>query len=496
MISTKAQQTVREYSCRLDLLAVSLGSQAKEHTQQANRISRLMNVRKRAQVPSQPQGAEIMGELALSTDRQQVRRLLVHAAGFVLVFLVADWLRSSTLRPDPILQGYLQITTGLFAFVFAAVALVRFQGTQDRISLILGSGFLLSGATLTASSILFFQMIHESSTWFLWAPAGWWISRLVLALLFGVALLVEHFIPRSRHPKLEIAGALFSVLSLTYLISASLRKLPPEVSGHPNAAIPNPLQLIPAVIFLVALYGYRRRKYLMNSAFDRSIYMAVWVNLGAQLAACQSVKLLDGPFVFAQLLNVASYIILLAGSLLDSARVFEQVRHLAASDPLTGLANYRKLLDVLDTETERTLRTGRSFAVLLLDLDGLKKINDSYGHLVGSRALCRVADILRVHCRAIDTAARYGGDEFAVVLPEAREEEAQRVTARIHETLLSDQEEPPISVSIGTSVYHGEGERVEKLLKEADRNLYDEKARRKSNPRLNDGSRRRTPKKT
>jgi diguanylate cyclase (GGDEF)-like protein len=437
-----------------------------------------------------------MGELALRTDRQHIRRLLGHAAGFVVIFLLADWLRNSTLSPDPVLQGYLQITTGLFAFVFAAVALVRFQGTQDRLSLILGSGFLLSGATLTASSILFFQMNVASLTWFLWAPVGWWISRLVLALLFGVALLVEHFIPRSRHTKLEIGGALFTVLSLTYIISASLKRLPPDVSGHPNAVIPNPLQLIPAVIFLIALYGYRHRKYLMNSAFDRGIYLAVWVNLAAQLAACQSVRLLDGPFVFAQLLNIGSYIIILAGALLDSARVFEQVRHLAASDPLTGLANYRKLLDVLDTETERTLRTGRSFAVLLLDLDGLKRINDSFGHLVGSRALCRVADILRVHCRAIDTAARYGGDEFAVVLPEAREEEAQRVATRIHETLLSDQEEPPISVSIGTSVYHGEGERVERLLKEADQNLYEEKARRKNSAKLIDSSRRKMPKKT
>ena len=432
-----------------------------------------------------------MGELALIIDRKNVRRVLLHASGLLFIFLAATWLRQVSLRPDPILQGYLQITTGLFAFVFAAVALVRFQGTQDRISLILGSGFLLSGLTLTASSILFFQLIHESRTWFLWAPVAWWISRLLIALLFAVALLVEHFLPRSRHPRLEIAGALFSVLALTYSITAVLRKLPPEVSGHPESIIPNPLHLLPAIIFLIALVGYRRRRYLMDSAFDRSIYIAVWLNLAAQLAACQSVRLLDGPFVFAQGMNVMSYVVLLAGSLLDSARVFEQVRHLAASDPLTGLANYRKLLDVLDTETERTLRTGRPFAVLLLDLDGLKRINDTHGHLVGSRALCRIADILRVHCRAIDTAARYGGDEFAVVLPEAREEEAQRVVSRIHETLATDQEEPPISASIGVSVYHGEGERVEKLLKEADMNLYQEKARRKGVTKITDTSRRR-----
>jgi diguanylate cyclase (GGDEF)-like protein len=435
-----------------------------------------------------------MGQFALIFERRQFQRLLVHTTGFVLIFLAADWLREISLRPNPILQGYLQITTGIFAFVFAAVALVRFQGTQDRLSLVLGSGFLLSGGTLIASSILFFQLIHENQVWFLWAPVAWWISRLVLALLFAMALVVEHFLPRSRHTKLEIAGGLFAVLAATYLITASLRKLPPDVSNHPDALIPNPLQLLPAVIFLIALFGYRRRKYLQNSAFDKSIYLAVWLNLAAQLAACQSVKLLDGPFVFAQSMDVLSYAILLGGALFDSAKTFEQVRHLAASDPLTGLANYRKLLDVLDTETERTLRTGRPFAVLLLDLDGLKAINDTYGHLVGSRALCRVADILRFHCRAIDTAARYGGDEFALILPEAREDEAERVAVRIRETLAADQEHPPLSASIGASVYHGEGERVEKLLKEADQNLYAEKARRKESLRSSEAARRRLKK--
>src|SRR3974390_756500 len=163
-----------------------------------------------------------MAVLARKMDRQLIRRLLLHLAGFVAVFLGAYYLRPANVSQDPILQGYLQSTPGLFAFVFAAVALVRFQGTQDRISLILGSGFLLSGATLTASSVLFFQLIHEKDIWFLWAPVAWWISRLLLALLFVVALLVEHFLPRSRHPRLEIAGALFTVVSFTYLITATL----------------------------------------------------------------------------------------------------------------------------------------------------------------------------------------------------------------------------------------------------------------------------------
>src|SRR5271169_6449359 len=111
-----------------------------------------------------------MTEGSLIPDRRQVQPILLHVAGFLLVFLAATLLRQVSLRPDPILQGYLQITTGLFAFVFAAVALVRFQGTQDRLSLILGSGFLLTGATLTATSVVFFQMNRESLTWFLWAP--------------------------------------------------------------------------------------------------------------------------------------------------------------------------------------------------------------------------------------------------------------------------------------------------------------------------------------
>jgi diguanylate cyclase (GGDEF)-like protein len=215
-----------------------------------------------------------------------------------------------------------------------------------------------------------------------------------------------------------------------------------------------------------------------DSEFDRTIYAATWLNVAAQLSAAQSARLLDAPFVFAQALMVLGYTVALGGVLLDNARLFEQVRHLAVSDPLTGLANYRRLLDVLENETERTDRTGRPFSVPLLDVDGLKTINDSYGHLVGSRAICRLADILRVHCRAIDTAARYGGDEFALILPESEEDDAHRVANRIREVMANDDEPPRVSASIGISVYRGDGRRIEKLLSEADQNLYAEKAKR------------------
>jgi diguanylate cyclase (GGDEF)-like protein len=317
---------------------------------------------------------------------------------------------------------------------------------------------------------------------------------MVLALLLLVALLVERFIPRSRHTKAEITGALLFVVAFTYLIAAALRRLPPEVSRHPLAIIPSPQQLLPGVIFLAAVIWYRRRLQSEDSAFDRTIYAAAWMNFAAQLAACQSVRLLDAPFVLAQILTVSSYALALGGALLDNARLFEQVRHLAVSDPLTGLANYRRLLDVLENETERTNRTGRFFAILLLDLDGLKKINDRYGHLVGSRALCRVAAILRIHCRAIDTAARYGGDEFALVLPESEEAEAQRVANRIRQVMSEDEEKPQLSASIGISIYRGEGERIEKLLADADQHLYAEKARRINRGISSFSYRRRTPK--
>ena len=105
-------------------------------------------------------------------SRGRVAPILASVSGFIVLLFFAMWLRVVPLEPDPVLQGYLQVTTGLLAFVFAAVTLVRFQGTQDRISLILGAGFLLSGTILAASSLLFFQFQQEAPVQLHWAPVS------------------------------------------------------------------------------------------------------------------------------------------------------------------------------------------------------------------------------------------------------------------------------------------------------------------------------------
>jgi diguanylate cyclase (GGDEF)-like protein len=167
--------------------------------------------------------------------------------------------------------------------------------------------------------------------------------------------------------------------------------------------------------------------------------------------------------------------LVMAAETAERKRSMDKIQEMALSDPLTGLANYRRLVDVIDSEMKRFGRTGRSFCVLLLDLDGLKKINDTHGHVTGSRALCRLADILRVHCRGTDLAARYGGDEFAVVMPESEDDGARRAMRRIAENVARDTETPRISVSIGAALFPRDGVTISELLEAADRSLYSKK---------------------
>lgn len=153
-----------------------------------------------------------------------------------------------------------------------------------------------------------------------------------------------------------------------------------------------------------------------------------------------------------------------AADITDRKKNEEQTHYQARYDALTGLANYREFMDRLEQELRRAERSHRTFTVLLLDLDGLKRINDVNGHLAGNRALQRLAAVMNEHCRSTDLATRYGGDEFAVVLIDSDKGMAEQVAHRIEHGLQIHQGKPPISVSIVVGIYPDDGRTAAELL--------------------------------
>jgi len=397
------------------------------------------------------------------------------ATFFVGVVLYA---RHSHVSGSPTTYLYLEVGGSLLCFCYAANALVRFRGTHDRIALILAFGFVLSGMIETLGYFGLNDLLRLGPVALSHVPMGWMVGRTLLAVLLLAALAVERFIPIARQPSRETAGALFVVAAAAYVTSAAFIAAPATPVAKAGALFSRPWETLPGSLFvLAAIFFYRRFQQGKErdsdaSLYDYSLFLAALLNVCCHIAALFSRRLFDGPFFLAELSKVASYSIMLCAALIDQARLFDQVRTLAVSDPLTGLANYRRLIAVLESELVRSRRTQRPFSIVLMDMDGLKTINDRYGHLVGSRSLVRLAKILRNHSRAIDTAARYGGDEFALVLPEAPRDIASRVAARIRERLATEAENPTLSVSSGIAAYPEDGDTPEKLLGAADRALY------------------------
>lgn len=171
----------------------------------------------------------------------------------------------------------------------------------------------------------------------------------------------------------------------------------------------------------------------------------------------------------------------LVEALAERARAFDHQRRLAGRDELTGVANRRSFNEALRRETARARRTGRGLSLLMLDLDGLKHINDSHGHAAGDIAIQAVANACLASIRDTDQVARLGGDEFALLLPGAQGEEAATVGERVRRRLS---EHPvvagrPLEVSLGHARL-GLGQEDEGLLERADRALYRNKHARQA----------------
>ncbi len=154
-----------------------------------------------------------------------------------------------------------------------------------------------------------------------------------------------------------------------------------------------------------------------------------------------------------------------------------KLRQEPAIDKLTGLVNYHGLSETVKSEIKRSNRSGRDFAMLLFELNGMQQINARYGHLTGDRAVCRLAHIFRFSSRLIDTAARFGDDKIAIILPECGAEASHSVEFRICERLSMDREEPLLSVNVGTAAFPGDGKTFDTLFQSAVRTLNQKKER-------------------
>jgi diguanylate cyclase (GGDEF)-like protein len=304
-----------------------------------------------------------------------------------------------------------------------------------------------------------------------------WLS-LALGSLVGMLLVAPPIVLGSQSTmRLQFAR---TVETLGMLLAAALVGLvaffefPVEARGYPTE-----LLALPVLLWAALRLGQR--------ASSTAMILIAAFAIGGTLSGY-------GPFVratpFASLtivmLFVAGLAVMttaLAALSTDYKVAEEQLLELAVTDPLTGLANYRRLLEVIAVEIARADRHQRRFAIVFFDMDGLKVINDELGHLTGSRAVCRFAETLRAALRTTDTAARYGGDEFVAVLSDTDYAGAELAVRRTNERLETDPDTPRLSVSAGIAIYPGDGRTPTTLLSAADRALYARKAEKASSRR-------------
>ena len=166
----------------------------------------------------------------------------------------------------------------------------------------------------------------------------------------------------------------------------------------------------------------------------------------------------------------------LMGELRDPLLVSEaHYRHLESRslvDGKTGLLNFAAFDDRLRQELTRAERHGHTVALILIDVDGLKRLNDRRGHLAGDEALVRLAGVLRRTCRATDVCARFGGDEFAVILPHADRKRAVMLATRLLVRRRHELRELGVGVSLGVADWPHSGHTPDELFDAADRGLY------------------------
>jgi diguanylate cyclase (GGDEF)-like protein len=159
---------------------------------------------------------------------------------------------------------------------------------------------------------------------------------------------------------------------------------------------------------------------------------------------------------------------------LHNARAYQVALEQALTDGLTGLKTHRYFMEALDREWRRSTRSGQMFSVIMLDLDGFKQVNDRHGHLEGDKVLTAVAHLLNDRVRQSNVVARYGGDEFAIMLPETRTEQAEILAERLRASIELDRylAAHGVTASFGIATFPLHGPTQEEILRVADSGMY------------------------
>jgi diguanylate cyclase (GGDEF)-like protein/putative nucleotidyltransferase with HDIG domain len=185
----------------------------------------------------------------------------------------------------------------------------------------------------------------------------------------------------------------------------------------------------------------------------------------------ESTELID--FSEEEVLLLGTLADLIAGAL-HNALSFQKAQEQAITDGLTGVKTHRFFMEALSAEWKRSTRAGRAFALVLMDLDRFKFVNDFYGHLEGDTVLQRVGHILEANCRRSDVVARYGGDEFVILMPETSMEQARQLASKLRSWVCADNllRDKNVSASFGIACYPLHGSSPQELIQVADASMY------------------------
>jgi diguanylate cyclase (GGDEF)-like protein len=184
----------------------------------------------------------------------------------------------------------------------------------------------------------------------------------------------------------------------------------------------------------------------------------------------------------------------LVGASIGNIKLFEKIQRQATTDGLTGLANHKTFYEILEKELWRSRRYGGQISLIMVDVDNLKKINDAYGHRAGDKVIREISRKIRECIRQIDTAARYGGDEFAVILPNTSLNDATVVAERMVEAVAHSpttwkKEQIVLSISVGLGQYDADTN-PEDITSRSDQALYIAKQAGKNTVKIFEPSRR------